>query len=574
MRIKQFLIDHWIALSLALLVGAVSVAPQIYVLSDNHYQGIQMFGTDAEYFYIGQVNLARYENYSQGPFPTDPGKNYYTNPKLDKRAMAALATILHLSVVALNVVLKFIGPALLFLLMYFFLLELFSISSVARMGPLLVLLGINLFNPTDLLRLGSLTTSIDSFLPYTRPFSPLVSSLFLFLCLWGIYRLVVGTLSLPKSIGLGILIGLTLYQYIYSWTFLVVVLGLYGLYFLVKRDREKIKLFFLTGFVSAVTVMPFFINLLKARADLDYVYTTARNGLIHTHLPIFGIWVLCGLLASLFLWPKKHDTTKIFFLVLCASLAVVLNQQVITGLKIQPGHYHWFYVKPLIVILISFLTLSFMERKVANKKLKTVAYILLGTVCFINAIIIQTHSYASNYATYQKNQQYRPLFDFLNDHYRDKKNIWASSDLHVSYPDLSYLILAYTHHRAPMVLDIYSASQAHSRDMLFLEYRLQGIGEKDILAAMTKDKNNVETTLYGIYYRDLPGSNGFPEAELEKLALEYSEFAKIPLEQVLKQMNIDIILENKNSNNWNLEKLPFLSPVYADQGIYAYEINR
>ena len=71
MRIIEIIKSHKVAVILAILVGLVSVAPQLYVLKDHNYRGIQMFGTDAEYFYVGEVNGALYEDYSKGLFPTE-----------------------------------------------------------------------------------------------------------------------------------------------------------------------------------------------------------------------------------------------------------------------------------------------------------------------------------------------------------------------------------------------------------------------------------------------------------------------------------------------------------------------
>ena len=53
MEVKAFIKSHKIAIILAVIVGLVSVAPQIYVLKDQNYRGIQMFGTDAEYMNVG-----------------------------------------------------------------------------------------------------------------------------------------------------------------------------------------------------------------------------------------------------------------------------------------------------------------------------------------------------------------------------------------------------------------------------------------------------------------------------------------------------------------------------------------
>src|SRR5258708_4496948 len=160
MPINQTTRSHHLAIILALAVGLVSIAPQIFAFHDRHYKGIQMFGTDAVYFYVGEINRAQYENYNSGaPFPPDPGKNYYLAPKLGQRIMAVIAKTLHVGAAAVNTSFKFLGPAALFLVVYFWLLEMSAGQIVALMAPLFVILGANLLNPADILRLDLLRTN-------------------------------------------------------------------------------------------------------------------------------------------------------------------------------------------------------------------------------------------------------------------------------------------------------------------------------------------------------------------------------------------------------------------------------
>src|SRR3989344_4499836 len=517
MEVKAFIKSHKIAIILAVIVGLVSVAPQIYVLKDQNYRGIQMFGTDAEYMYVGEINRALYEDYSKGPFPVDPGKNYYLAPKLGQRIMAFFAKIFSTRAIEINVALKFAGPILLFLILYGWLLEIFSLG------------------------------------------------------LWGIYRLAYNKMSFKAAGVIGVLIGLSLYEYIYTWTFIVVVLGLYLLCLLVKKEWEKFKYFFVVFAFNGLVALPFFVNLLRGRSDEDYIYTTSRLGLIHTHAPILGAWVVLGFLFIIFLWPTAYQNTKYFFIILFGALAVVLNQQLVTGFQIQPGHYHWFTTKPLIAIILTFLGLYWIEKIVPNKKWRIVVVIFLVSIFSLNAIIIQARSYSANYTTYKENQRYAPLLTFIDESYTTKKNIWANPDLEISYPELSYLILAYTHHNAPMVLENYSNSKVHIRDMLFLDYRLHGINDKNIINAMYQDRNNITSALFGIYYRDMPGNYELSDVELQKLGLEYNEFYKIQLDKVFKSFKIDLIIADNGTDSNYFNKLPFLSKVYAQDGLFLYQ---
>ncbi len=566
-RIKEFLKAHWIAVVLAFMVGAISVAPQIVAMRDAQYKGIQMFGTDAEYFYVGRMNHSLYEDYSQGPFPVDPGKNYYLLPKLGERLMAAFSVLFHTQVPQVNVALKFFGPVILTLILYGWSFEMFSSKTSALISSSFVILGINLLDP------GNPFATIGNFLPYTRPLSPLLSSLFLFLGLWGIYRLwfFKPKLRLAFSLMLGAWIGLSLYEYIYSWTYLVVVLGLCLLYLVFKREWNKVKYFFIALLANFIALIPYFHNLLIARKDSDYLYMAARQGLLHSHAPILGIWVVIGAVIVIFLWPAPHQNTKRFFIILVSALFVVLNQQIITGLLIQPGHYHWFTTKPIIAIIISFVGLYWLRKFFANKKLQTGFVVLLLGLFFINAIAIQAYSYSDAYPTFQKLQKYAPVLAFLNQTYPLKKNVFITSDFDVVYTQASYLVLDYTHLNAPLVPDNYSESLDTVRDQLFLGYRLRGIHGKDILGVLTQERGNVTTSLFGIYYRDLPGSHELSDTQLQDLSGEYAKFYKMPIKDVFEKLHLDIII-NDNGNT-NLASLPFLKIVYTEGDMVVYEFN-
>lgn len=559
-KMRTLLRSHSIALLLAVVVGVISVAPQARVLIDQNYNGIQMLGTDAEYMYMGTVNRALYEQYAGSVFPNDPGKNYYLAPKLGQRLMALVSWASTVRVVDVDVLLKFFGSTVLFLILYGWLLEVFSSKRLACIAPLFLMLGSNLL---------SFAATSDTFLPYTRPISPLISSLPLFVGLWMLYHAVYRNESWKNAIVLGIIVGSSLYIYVYTWTFLVVALGLYWLVFLIQKNSEKIKYFSLALIASGIAVVPYALNMIRARSDADYAYSTLRLGLIHTHTPIVSAWVALALVALLFFWPALYKNAKYFFLVLFSALVVVLNEQVLTGIQLQPGHYHWYTTKPLVAILIAFLLLYWMRRLLPNKKLRMAITTLVVLALLSNAIMIQAHSYAANYPTYQANQRYAPVLSFLQRTYANEETIWAS-------PDISALILAYTRHWAPVGLfypDTYVDSPDHIREMLFLEYRLQGFDARSLYAHMKKDPGEVMGALFGIQYRDLPASKQVTDEELATVAQHYAAFYKKPLKDILKGLHIDLIVEDATVSNLHLSGMPWVSQIPIGDGISVYEVK-
>jgi|SRR3990167_248852 len=539
---KKILADHWIAIVLSIFVGAICIAPQIIVLNDTSYRGIQMFGADAEYDYVAKINQAKYEDYSAGPFPADSGKNYYLAPMMAERIMALFGSIFGISAISVNVLAKFIIPACLFLLLYVFILEMFASRSVALTAPLFIILGSNLLDFKEIINFFSLKTDISTFLPYTRPISPQFSSLFMFVCLLATYRFVKKETDVRFSVLLGLISGLSLYIYIYTWSFVLVFMAIYGLHFLMNRDWRKLKLMVLAILVNVATTIPFFINLLKARVDADYIDTAVRIGLETTHAPIIGLLIIAGFCALLFLWPKDYlGDIKRYLLYVFTSIAIVLNQQIITGIKLQPGHFHWYIMKPFLIIVLVFLLFYYINKITRGSGVKIMT-IFVAAVIVLSAVIVQANSFSSNYDVFIKDQEFAPIISYLNSNYKEKKTIWAEQRL-------STLILAYTKHHAPDNIHspYYTNGLPHLKNMLFLENRISKIGANHIDNFSINGWNNyIVGRIFGIDSSKQYFDEKIIASELNELSSEYNKFKSVPLNDAIKNLKIDLLVVKKN----------------------------
>ena len=172
----------------------------------------------------------------------------------------------------------------------------------------------------------TLSVNSNSFLPYTRPPHPIISSFFIFGGLYLIYLLSEKIndgldVSWKYVLALGFVSGVSIYSYIYAWSFLVVFLGLYGVYFLFKKDFEAFWVFVKVAIINLLITIPYWMNVLEARAHPFYTESSLRVGLINTHAPIFSVWLLLVILVIFFLWPKEELWRKIkpFFLIFIFS---------------------------------------------------------------------------------------------------------------------------------------------------------------------------------------------------------------------------------------------------------------
>ena len=550
----KFLISHWAAIVLSIFVGAICIAPQIVAINDSSYRGIQMFGADAEYDYVAKINQAQYDDYSNGPFPPDQSKNYYLAPMMAERAVSLFGKVFGLSAISVNMIAKFILPSLLFLILYAFFSEMFSARPVALVAPLFIILSPNLLDFKELISFFSLKTEISTFLPYTRPISPQFSSILMFVCLWITYKFVKKEIDIKFAVIYGLISGLSLYVYIYTWSFVLVFMVIYGLHFFIIRNLQKVKLMAIALLANIITTIPFFINLLKARTDADYIDTTARIGLATTHEPIAGLFMILGFCALLFLWPKYYlENIKRYLLYIFVSITIVLNQQIITGIKLQPGHFHWYIMKPFLIVVFIFLFFYYINKITHGRRVRIMTIFVVAVVA-LSAVIVQVNSFSSNYDVFIKDQEFAPIISHLSSNYNEKKTIWAEHRI-------STLILAYTKHYAPDNLhtQYYISGASRLKDMLFLENRISKIGANRIDNFSINGWNNyIVGRIFGIDSSKQYSDEKIITSELNTLSSEYNKFKSVPLDNAIKNLKIDLLVVKKNQLLIDPSKLSFL----------------
>lgn len=564
----RILKGHWMAVVLAIVLGFICVSPQLIARNDSLYRGIQMFGTDAEYDYVANINQARYDDYSQSFIPPDQGKDYYLAPMLGERAMMLLGKISGLGSIGINVTAKFIFPAVLFLVLYAFFLEMLSLRSVALVAPLFIVLGSSLVDLKGAIDFLSLSTSVDTFLPYTRPVNPQMSSIFMFICLWLIYRLLTKKNKAWLAIIIGSIAGLSLYVYVYTWSFIIVFFGICGIGLMAKRDWERFGFIIVALITNILIVAPFFANIVRARLDGDYLDTVARIGLVPSHEITIGLLIVMGFLALIFLWPRTESTrARSYLAYILISLVLVLNQQLITGVKLQPGHFHWYIAKPFFILIIAFLAI-YWARRIFKHRGEVIVSICLVFLIIISGGLVQINSYHANYDEFLSDQRYAPVLAFLNSYSSERNTIWAETDL-------STLILAYTHHKAPNNLhsQYYNHSQKYLQDILFLDNRLSNDVARRVDDFSESGWPYIASRLYGIESAKIYDSESSIISELSRLAVSYDAFQEIPLSSGLKELDVDTIIVEKGQGRVDFNSMPSLMKIGDFEGFSIYQFK-
>src|SRR3989344_5116927 len=223
----------WVA-ALAVAVGILISAPAIYFhYFDSGYQGIEFFGSDAENYYVGQNQEIYDGHWFSGNIYIAEGKNdHYVQQPLPAMIVAFLGQSLGISARDVNVLTKFLFPALLTVIVYSFFSGLTGRKDIAILMTVFVMfvqatwIFLNPGSWLPFLLKGEFRGTDYNFISYARPINPQVSSIFFFGYLLSIWRFLFTQISKKSEKIYGIvsavILGLSFYVYFFTFSFLSV----------------------------------------------------------------------------------------------------------------------------------------------------------------------------------------------------------------------------------------------------------------------------------------------------------------------------------------------------------------
>lgn len=274
-------------------------------------------------------------------------------------------------------------------------------------APALTILLSILFAPLSLIFLTLLAERLGC----TRRVA-VVSGIFYFLLVAGPLRRVIhqswslpyvlGTLLLllawwksptrAKTIGLGVLLGLVPGIYVWSWTYLWAVFGIFiGLSIaerLQYRDTEEAKAMFWrvlkVGCIAIVTALPFFVLMWTNAQHPESAVVSIRSSLIHARefesLTRSAVLFCFTLLTVLWMVRSQEWKRTIPLGSFIIALFVVLHQQFITGLVLSYWTHYYMYVAAASVLAIAVL-LSLSRRGLVEYGMIALASVFLLAAC-------------------------------------------------------------------------------------------------------------------------------------------------------------------------------------------------
>lgn len=186
------------------------------------------------------------------------------------------------------------------------------------------------------------------FLPFLRRYVPGVPLVFFFAFCATLWRSLAGENArarLAFSVASGALFAALVYSYFYHWTAAAALLCcLAPLWLCARREGRRAAgvSFAVIGAIALLSLAPYLVLVSHRSPSMD-----ETQALTHSRAPdlLRGVVVLAALTLLSLAWGVRRgrvawrDRGILFTAALAASVVAVFNQQVVTGLSMQPMHY-------------------------------------------------------------------------------------------------------------------------------------------------------------------------------------------------------------------------------------------
>lgn len=548
----SFLKENKIGLLIALAIGAIIAAPPIVFRFSSAYQGFPLLKTNTEAHYMTEVKEVYDGHYGLGnPFFADLKDALYLFPPLGPHLYAWLGKLFGLGIVENIMVLRFIFTSAMAFFIYLFATELTKNKLVGLIAAPFVMLGYSLVDPSHIFTIirerGSLTHA--EFIDYGRPVNPQVSSLFFFSYMYFFWKALWDTGKWWKSGTVSALIlGLSFYVYLYTWTFIFSLNAFLFLVFAVKKDWTTVKRIFAVSAGAAIFGIPYVFHTLEVSRHPWYAETVPRFGFVHMRE-----WqvsrLMLGLLVPFLLFFKKfNEKARWFFLAFFLTALFVANEQVVTGIYVYNHHYHWYYSTPLAIVMLSALIVTLLPRP------RVVAGLV--AILLLYGIANQTYAYRRVLPAALDEQRYAPLIGWLNTKTPKDSTVFASTDITAFLPAVTHNNVNY---HGTGIYTLVSNERLFDQYLLYLY--LDGVPKEDIRPYLEAHRNDISAFAFGYTYSFLPGHcyGCFPDSVIDDLIKKYETISDDIFADVLRTYPIDYLVWDKQKNPaWQPDRFHFL----------------
>ncbi len=573
---KNLFCKHYLAVIFSILVGLVSISPQLFLISSlgEDYKGIYILKTDAEEHY-----LARMQGFVKGsglnnPFLYEGRKGTPSASFTTSESLLALPAIFFgISIPTLNFFYKFLLPSIIFLMLYGLNMRLFGDKFWSIVSSLSIVLGYTLFTVDGLRDLLKLDFAGFPASMYSRPVNPELSSvlflgyLHLFLSIWK-------NSNKRQFIYLTLLFGLSFYIYFYSFTFFFTLnVVTFFLFFLLKRKEDVYGVSFATilGIIIGTLTI---LNLLFITRHPDYVFLAPISNIVSSHDPVFsslGILALVVFLIYLYKRKSSLDYCDYFLFSLLITAFVVINQQVITGIAIQEGHYHWYFNIPIYLSSLLYVFHKCTENKKWQKYFIGVVLVILS---FAVSLFGQYNYYKYWSPLVSSEQHYKKALDWLNTNSKVNDVVLANNEISLLIPGYTKLYTSWNYFALA-----YLTSRDRTIYNLFVYLKINNVSPDEIFGEgyfhppvvnnpTTKNSIGYQFVEVNILLRDYM-TGIYPDNMLSM----YRDFYKKSWPEVFSQYRLNYIVWDKRVDpEWNFGQNS-LDKVFDESDIAIYRLE-
>lgn len=565
-------------LVLAFVVGVISVGPAILapLALGNAYQGVQYAYIADEGTYRARIHEVLEGHWSaSSPFAYEYKDASVIIPPVNEWFYAIPASVFGLSATLLAS--KFVLPALLFLLAFFFTKRLIGngddrdtlIAAIA--AGLLVTLGIEFVDYGYLFSL--FMGASPRLLLWTRLVNPIMGAVQLFALLIFLQSAIERSwryIYIAAGVALASMIG-----YFFSFTVGGAVFGALLLAYLVKRDFGVARELFGVFLVFLACTAPYWLYVFTTlgrsggeeaalKAGMEFMRAPVLNkALLATTLIVGGLALYAARGGLL----RRHMRAWIFIGAMVLGSWIAFNQQILTGRVIW--YYHFVqYTVPL--AYVSLVVASYFSLGQLLPRLWKTGAVTVSALCVVYGLYSIT-SFFPNLPAFAKEQEYAPVFTWLNQN--------AGPDCVVFAPEandqLNKFIAAYTN------CDTYTTGNTYAaipRERIlhnyFLELRFRNVAPDEVRAYALSNEEEVRVMFYNdwsqLYGR---GRDRWFLSQVDALETSYQEFVKGDLDTQLHQYRIDYILTHGELGMPIKNLLPHVREVAEFGTYYLYDFG-
>ena len=601
-RVRLLLITFIFA-GLALLIEAPLIAFPFF--AGEQYQGINIapYGND-EHYYLTRAKEVL-EGHSLGQPFLHEGKDlpdsFQTNiEQILLFPLTATGIGPSVDVVTLYNILNFLGIVVLLLLIYLFVYEISGDVLLALATATFVVGGYVLIeNKTVLYWILSGQSPIHggpnlfgrSIYPYVTlvPFFGFL--IFTYRAVMSRFERISRTTIVPYLyvLSAGALFGSLFYNAFYGWTFTLALLGSLTLAALLWRRWHAALATVGIGVIGVALgsyklVGYYQLFTSDIGAQISYFKLT-----MYSHAFIMSTTGLAtALLFALYFYLRRYDENNFFIFATILAGWVALEQQILTGLTVQYGHYYWYFVVPLSILVSLYMVSRLVPAR--WRMWWQWACIVLIVVAFSNTAAGQYKWFFDSAPGKMREQQFAPIVHALA---QLPKGVVLGDPGTESYSNLVTIYTDDDVYWAPAAVTSYVPLE-HLREAILVYWYLNKDMRRDPAVYMKRVLSTSERTTYTGMYEDLEryesglplDSNGAKIARddprlvaareklLSELSAEYRALTRSPqiLRAALLNRGIRYVLwDTELYPEWDLSVFDSLKEIARSGDIRLYE---